>query len=64
MNGPKINGGSMPGNEKNCSIKINNPPAKQMKLNITVNLVGGVQAIYYHYFLKLNFVNKIKYWVI
>ncbi len=45
VNGQKINGGSMPGNEKNCSIKINNPPAKQMKLNITVIFVGGVHAI-------------------
>ncbi len=57
MNVPKVNGGSMPVSAKKCSIKINNPPTKQRKLNITVNLVGGVQAICYHYVLKLNFVN-------
>jgi hypothetical protein len=61
---PKANAGKMLYSPRSNSIKINNPTAKQMKLNITVNLVGGVQAIYYHYVLKLNFVNKIKYWII
>jgi hypothetical protein len=56
VNVPKVNGGRMP-SEKKYSIKISNPTAKQRKLNITVNLVGGVQAIYYQYVLILNFVN-------
>jgi len=46
---------------KNSSVKINNPAAKQRKLSITVNFVGGVHAIQYHYVLKINFVIRKKY---
>ena len=47
VNGPKVNGGSIPpASEKKSSININNPPAKSKKLKSTVNFVGGVHAIY------------------
>ena len=46
LKGPKANTGRIPASEKKSSINMNSPITKSKKLNITVNFVGGVHAIY------------------
>ena len=42
---PRGKAGSKPVSPKNNSINTNNPPANRRNVKITVNFVGGVQAI-------------------